>query len=407
MTDRRQLRRSLQRTNRRRHLVAIGLVAPLFAFLVVFFVVPIGTMLTRSVDNREVPATLPTVAALIRAWDGAALPPDAVFDAMAADMHAARADRTLARAAQRLNRDVTGFRGLVMGTARRLPDTAPEGGWRAALIAADPAWGEPSTWHAVRRAAAPLTGLYLLGTVDLTYDETSRITAVPEDRAIYRQVMARTFWIAAVVTLCCLVLGYPLAYKLATLPPRLSNPLMILVLLPFWTSLLVRTAAWIVLLQREGMINDALLWTGVIEAPLAMVFNRFGVYVAMVHVLLPFMVLPLYSVMRGIPPTYQRAAESLGAPPLVAFLRTYLPLTVPGIGAGCLLVFIIALGYYITPALVGGADDQMISYFVAFFTIQTINWGMAAALGSLLLIATLLLYALYARLVGTTGLKLS
>ena len=151
-------------------------------------------------------------------------------------------------------------------------------------------------------------------------------------------------------------------------------------LLPFWTSLLVRTVAWVVLLQKEGVLNSLFLSLGIVNEPLKMIFNRFAVYVAMVHVLLPFMVLPLYSVMRGIPPSYVRAASSLGAQPFTAFRRVYVPQTLPGIGAGCLMVFIQALGYYITPALVGGADDQMISYFIAFYASKTVNWGMAAAL---------------------------
>jgi putative spermidine/putrescine transport system permease protein len=154
------------------------------------------------------------------------------------------------------------------------------------------------------------------------------------------------------------------------------------------------------------VINGLLLGSGMIREPLHLIYNRVGVVIAMTHVLLPFMVLPLYSVMKGIPPSFMRAAASLGAPPLTAFRRVYLPMTLPGIGAGCLLVFILAIGYYITPALVGGASDQMLSYFVAFYTNQTINWGMAAALGGVLLAATLLLYGIYARLAGSAGLKL-
>ena len=231
--------------------------------------------------------------------------------------------------------------------------------------------------------------------------------AVPPDQAIYLGIFLRTFWISFVVTALCLLLGYPLAYKLASLPARISNLLLILVLLPFWTSLLVRTGAWVVLLQREGVVNDVLIALGLTSEPLQLVYNRFGVFVAMTHILLPFMVLPLYSVMRGIPPQYMRAAASLGARPLRAFLRVYLPQTVPGIGAGCLLVFILAIGYYITPALIGGINDQMVSYFVAFFTNQTVNWGMASALGTVLLIVTLLLFALYARLVGIDRLRLN
>jgi putative spermidine/putrescine transport system permease protein len=230
---------------------------------------------------------------------------------------------------------------------------------------------------------------------------------VPAQQAIYLDIFQRTFTIGAGVTLICLLLGYPLAYKLATLPVRVSNLLMILVLLPFWTSLLVRTAAWVVLLQREGPINGALQALRLTDQPLQLVYNRFGLYVAMTHVLLPFMVLPLYSVMRGIPPQLARAAASLGARPLRAFVKVYLPQTVPGIGAGCLLVFILAIGYYITPALVGGAEDQMISYFIAFYASRTVNWGMAAALSIMLLAATLALYTVYNRMVGLDKLRVT
>jgi len=194
--------------------------------------------------------------------------------------------------------------------------------------------------------------------------------------------------------------GFPIAYLLAHAGDRTANLLMILVLLPFWTSLLVRTTAWIVLLQKEGVINSLLLGIGAISQPLPMMYNKFGVVVAMTHIHLPFAILPMDSVMRQIPPSFVRAARSLGASPTTAFLRVYLPQCAPGVAAGVLLVFIIALGYYITPALVGGAGDQMISYYVAYFTNQTINWGMASALGLILLAATLLLYALYRRISG-------
>jgi len=201
------------------------------------------------------------------------------------------------------------------------------------------------------------------------------------------------------------VLAYPVAYLLATVPARIGNLLMILVLLPFWTSVLVRTTAWMVLLQREGIVNGILRRAGIISDPLQLIHNRTGVYIAMTYVLLPFMVLPLYGVMKGVSPLAVRAALSLGASPFAAFRRVYLPQTLPGITAGCLLVFILAIGYYITPALVGGADDQLISYFIAFYTNQTLNWGMAAALGLVLLAVTLILYGVYTKLAGTSGLK--
>jgi putative spermidine/putrescine transport system permease protein len=404
-TDRTALRRSLRRAERRRFLGGLALTLPLLAFLLVFFALPILGMLTKSVENPEVAAVLPETAAALQAWDGDGLPDEAALATFAREAKAAMQARTLASVASRLNIEKSGWRSVVMAAGRGVPE-APDGTWHATLTQLDPAWADPAIWQALRRAAAPWTDRYLLAAVDLERDPAGAIAAVPEGQAIYRTVLFRTLWISTVVTLACLLLGYPLAYRLATLPEGTANLLMILVLLPFWTSLLVRTASWIVLLQREGPINHALLWLGVVSEPLAMIFNRTGVLIAMTHVLLPFMVLPLYSVMRGIPPNFVRAALSLGARPTTAFLRVYLPLSMPGVAAGCLLVFILAIGYYITPALVGGAADQMISYFVAFFTLETVNWGMAAALGTVLLAGTLLLYLLYARLVGIDRLRL-
>ncbi len=203
------------------------------------------------------------------------------------------------------------------------------------------------------------------------------------------------------VTLLCVALGYPLAYWLAKQPDNRANLLMILVLLPFWTSLIVRTASWIVLLQSGGLINRSLMGLGIIDEPLVLVFNRIGVYISMTHILLPFFVLPLYAVMKGISPNYVRAAISLGAHPFLAFWRVYVPQTYAGVTAGALLVFMMAIGYYITPALLGGPGDQMLSYFVAFFTNTTMNWGMAAALGTQLLVIVVLLYVVYIRVTRT------
>ena len=403
--DGRALRRSLRRAERRRLLGGIGLALPLLAFILVFFLLPILGMLAKSVDNSELASVLPETTRALRTWDGEGMPDEALLAAFAREAAAAQKARTLAAVAKRLNTEHSGWRSVVMAVGRGAPQ-APTGTWRETLAAIDPDWGEPAIWQAMKRSAAPYTDLYLLAAVDLQRDAGGRIEAVPADQAIYRTVLWRTLWISLMVTLACLVLGYPLAYRLATLPEGTANLLMILVLLPFWTSLLVRTASWIVLLQREGPINQTLLWLGLISEPLALVFNRAGVYIAMTHVLLPFMVLPLYSVMRGIPPSFVRAALSLGARPSTAFLRVYLPLSMPGVAAGCLLVFILAIGYYITPALVGGPADQMISYFVAFFTLETVNWGMAAALGSVLLVGTVVLYLFYARLVGIDRLRL-
>jgi putative spermidine/putrescine transport system permease protein len=395
------LKASLRRIERRQSLTAFALVAPLLLFLLVNFLLPIGLMLFRSVDDHEVGAIMPRTAAALAIWDGRDLPPPDVAALLIEELGAARTGEDLSRAANRLNYDINGFRSLLFRTARNLPP--PGDDTLKALAALDARWAEPETWSAIKRAAGPMTTFYLLGALDLKKTATGEIQGIGPERAIFMKVLGRTLWIGFWVTVLCLVLGYPVAYLLATAPSGIANLLMILVLLPFWTSLLVRTTAWVVLLQKDGPVNGLLLWAGFIDEPLRLIFNRVGVYVAITHVLLPFMILPLYSVMKGIGPTTMRAAVSLGAHPFLAFARVYLPLTLPGITAGTLLVFISAIGYYVTPALIGGADDQMLSYFIAFYTNETTNWGMAGALGLMLLVITALLYAVYNRLAGRAG----
>lgn len=396
----RELKSQLRQAERLKKIKAFALVLPLVLFLLLVFVQPISTMLWRSVDNTELMSVMPDTAAEILQWDGQGLPPEAAMAAFARELRLSRQEGGLGRVGRRLNYEDSGFRSLLMRTLRNLPNEVESGGWQAVLLEIDSAWGETQTWQAIQRAASPTTDRYLLASLDLERSAEGKLQAVAEEQQVYRAVFQRTLVIAGSVTLLCLLLGFPLAYLLATLPTGTSNLLMIFVLLPFWTSLLVRTASWIVLLQTGGVINTGLMGLGILDEPLRLVFNRFGVLVAMVHILLPFMILPLYSVMKGISPDYQRAAISLGSHPFAAFWKVYVPQTVSGIAAGTLLVFIMALGYYITPALVGGASDQMVSYYVAYYTNTTNNWGMAAALGSLLLIVTLVLYLVYHRLVN-------
>src|SRR5579863_3776486 len=219
------------------------------------------------------------------------------------------------------------------------------------------------------------------------------------EAAVYLHVLWLTFRVALIVTALALFLGFPVAYLLARIERSQSNLLMILVLLPFWTSILVRTYAWMVLLERQGIINQFLQWIGVIDQPLQLLNTTFAVYVAMVHILLPFMILPLYSVIRGIDGNLLRAAEGLGATPFGVFRQVLLPLSLPGVWAGALLVFILALGFFITPALVGGPRDIMIAVLVQQ-QVELFNWPFASALAVLLLVAALLVFAAFARTLG-------
>lgn len=213
------------------------------------------------------------------------------------------------------------------------------------------------------------------------------------------KVTLLTFRLAATVTLGTLLLGYPVAYLLSSVPARVGNLLMICVLVPFWTSILVRTYAWMVILGHDGVINNFLTFFHIIPHPLPLLFNEFSVHVGMIHILLPFMILTLYSVMRGIDRSLLRAAQSLGATPWTAFLRVFLPLSLPGIFAGCVLVFILALGFYITPALLGGPSDYTISMFMSLEINELLDWGYAAVLAIVLLVATIVVFAIASRFV--------
>lgn len=396
----------LRRAERARKIASVGLTVPLLLFLLVFFIIPIWIMLSQSVDNPEAVKALPRTAEKIKAWSGEGLPDEPVYAALAADLAQARDDRAvIGRFAKRLNYEIEGFRTLIFRSAERAA-VLTEGPYKEAMVKIDRRWGDRNYLAAIKRNAGAYTDFYLLASLDRQRNADGAVEPLPANQAIFVDMLARTVWISFLVTLGCFVLGYPVAYLLATLPTRSSNLLMFFVLLPFWVSLMVRTIAWIALLQQQGLINDSLLALGLISERLILMFNRPGVLISMIHVMLPFMILPLYSVMKGINPQHVRAAQSLGASPSVAFRRVYFPQTVPGINAGCLLVFIIALGYYITPTLVGGPKDQMISSFIALYVNEQLNWGQAAALGVILLTVVIVLYALYHRVGGTRVIRM-
>jgi putative spermidine/putrescine transport system permease protein len=379
------------------------LIAPLFLFIVVSFLFPITSILGKSVSNPELRDNMPQTIAAMRQWSGNDVPDETVFRALLGDLRDARSSGKLSTITKRLGYEGSEYRTLITRTLRKLPAEGSSD-VRDQLIREQPMWGELATWKTFDRAARPFTSYYLLAVFDHKVDATTQqIVPQPADQALYVDVLLRTLLMAGVVTLLCVGLGYPLAYWLAKQPSNRANLLLILVLLPFWTSLIVRTASWIVLLQSGGLINRSLMNIGIIDEPLVLVFNRIGVYISMTHILLPFFILPLYAVMKGISPNYVRAAVSLGAHPFIAFWRVYVPQTYAGVTAGALLVFMMAIGYYITPALLGGPSDQMLSYFVAFFTNTTMNWGMAAALGTQLLIIVTLLYVVYIRVTRTNA----
>lgn len=400
--------RLANRELRRHKMVAFALVAPLLVFLFFAFVAPIGTMLYRGFYNPVVSELIPETLEKLKTWDGQGHPNETVLISMTIDLKRLAKIRKSGKLAEEINRHYPGSSSVIKSTARRMrrkndADLAQNGA--AILLAVNKKWSDRKIWHAVRKAGRVYTDSYYLTALDLERSLSGHIQ-VRQATQIYLKLFFKTLKMALIITLMCLLLGYPLAYYLANAPSKTANFLMIFVLLPFWTSLLVRTTAWIALLQTNGVINSFLMSLHIISKPLEMLYTEFSTIIAMTHILLPFMILPLYSVMKGIDPSFMRAAMSMGARPIQAFLNVYLPNTLPGLSAGALLVFIISVGYYITPALVGGTKGQMISNIIAFHMQQSNNWGLAATLGTLLLVLILTLYWVYDRFVGASNIKL-
>ncbi|MBW0367849.1 ABC transporter permease [Ensifer adhaerens] len=396
---------ALRRAERPNRLRAFALALPALVFLIVTFAAPIGLFLTSAVRNSEVRAVLPQTVAALDGWDGRATPGEDVFTALVADLSRAKEDNTAAALGKRLNYESAGMRSRIMSVVRHLGKFSQEP-LAPQFAALDPVWASPDLWAIIKRNASPVTPYYLLTSIDLGQDAAGSVRQVEESQAVFLDILGRTLWIAGLVTVATLALGFPTAYVISLAPSRTASFLLLLVLLPLWTSLLVRTTAWVVLLQTDGVVNQALLALGLTTEKLQLILTRFGTVTAMTHIQLPFTILPILSVMKAIPEGQMRAARSLGAPPLFAFWRVYAPQTLPGVAAGCLMTFILSLGYYITPALVGGPRDQMMSNFIATYINRDLNWGMAAALACLLLVMTLSIYLVFLRLVGADRIKL-
>ena len=402
------LKVSLGRSLRRSKLRGILLVLPALLFLIIIFVVPIFNLLSRSVDDTLVNSALPRTFVAFESWDRQSLPEEAMFEAIFLDI--TTGDKyTVGKATTRMNYEKPGWRSLIKKSGRKFKKKIKGPPYRDAMIKIDKRWGDVTFWQTLGAMKDPQTLGYFLNAVDRQYDANKHVVMKEKERRVYVMLWWRPLLLSLIVTGGCLTMAYPVAHLLATLPLRYSNLLMICVLMPFWTSLLVRIVAWMVMLQNNGVVNSTLVWSGILddENRLPMMYNFTGTVIVMIQILLPFMILPIYSVMKTIPPSYMRAAQNLGAPPSLAFLKVYLPQTLPGVGAGVILVFIVAIGYYITPELVGGKDGQLIGNMIAYHMQKSLNWGLAAAMGTLLLAAILLLYWVYDRIVGIDNMRMN
>ena len=401
------LKKSLQMSLRREKLRAFGLVAGPALFILILFVWPIYTLFLKSIDDNLVNDVLPRTMAIYEQWDGQDLPDEEHYEAMFLDLTTAE-KLQIGKVSTRMNYAKSGWKSLIKKSNRKFKKLDPNQPLKAQMIDAEKRWGDIEFWLSLGIMKDRVTAGYYWNAVDRTYDSKKNVIMQPENRQVYVMFWKRTLLVSTIVTIACLILAYPVAYLLATLPLRTSNLLMICVLMPFWTSLLVRIVAWMIMLQQQGVLNDSLVGLGIIsdDNRLPLMYNFNGTIIVMTQVLLPFMILPLYSVMRGSPPTYMRAAQNLGATPTRAFIRVYMPQTIPGIGAGVILVFIVAIGYFITPELVGGKDGQMIGNQIAYHLRKSLNWGLASAMGVILLVAILTLYWVYDKIVGIDNMRL-
>ena len=367
----------------KRHDFSMALLTlPLVIFIAFVFVWPVARFLTLGIDNSGIAQNLPRTIQSLSKWkpvDG--VPGETSFTALIADLADAHAKQQDGILAQLINQRVVGSRILVIKTASASANgDFAKSPAKDTVLTAFPGWKNPDIWTVIAREKTNFTDYYLLNSLDLQRSTENNIEKVPPDNAVLLNVLGRTIWISLVVTALCALLSLPLAQAIVSAPAIWSRVIFALVLFPMWTSLLVRNIIWIIVLQKNGPINSSLISMGLISSPFEMIYTRFSLYVAMLQILLPIMVLSVTSVMKNIPPSYMKASLSLGAPWHTAWRRIQLPLILPGIFAGSAVVFVFSLGYYITPMLVGGPTDQMVSSYIAFYTNKTLNWGMSAAL---------------------------
>ena len=398
----------LKKVERRRRTTAFLLAAPLLFFIVFAYVIPIFQMLGRSIDNVQMNEFLSNTHDVMQEWNGTEMPGEEITSTFFYELQGLVEEKNHGKIATRLNYEKGGFTSLIKKTARKLNDFDENGNFLDQFIDTHKKWGDIEYWLALKRGTDAYHYRKYLTTFDYEEKFDGSIERIPEKKRINVTLWIRTIFVAAGVTFCCFLLAYPISHLLSVLPTRYSNLLMICVLLPFWTSLLVRTSSWMVLLQKQGVLNDIFVSLGIVadEGRLELMYNMTGTFIAMTQILLPFMVLPLYSVMKTIPPSLMRAATSMGATPFLAFRKIYFPLTYAGISAGSILVFVLSIGYYITPALVGGAKGTLISNRIAYHMQQSLDWSLATAMAAVLLVAVLIVYWLYNKIVGIDNMRL-
>lgn len=397
----------MARSQRAAKVRALLLILPLLLFLLIIFIIPVATLLFRSVEDTEVRTALPATVAALKEWRTDQPVPDAAYSALMKELQAAKNTADVAPAATRLNYSLPGMRSLMMSTRARVQSLdQASGDARSVLQSISPKWTGAEPWVAIKQASGPLTVFYLLSALDLKRDIDGTIGRAPASQSAFLTSIGNTFEIALSVTLLALVFGFPFAFLLATVSDRTAGILMFLVLLPFMTATMVRALAWSIILGREGILNDALLKAGLTGAPLDLLYNRTAVYISLFHIFVPYMILPLYGVMKTVPQAHLRAAASLGAAPFTVFRRIYLPQIAPGLAAGGLLVFIQTLGVFVVPALLGGPQEQGLPVLIAHYVNKTVNWGLAAALSVILLLSVYVLYWLFVRLTKSASLSL-
>ncbi|MDB2514185.1 ABC transporter permease [Alphaproteobacteria bacterium] len=408
------LKKSLKIALFRHKLRAFLLIAPLLVFFLVAYILPIFSVLYKSVNNDVVYEIIPQTAEMLVKWepDPNIGLPEAIYASFAREMLVAVKQRDHGRIGVHLNKDIGGLASKFRRLGRQIKKWDFDDGqsFKNKFIQADKIWGDVNLWMEIKLYSSRFTFGNFARALDgrLT---SSGFELRPQSERFLIKLFNRTLQLSILITFAALVLGYPIAWLMSNVKTKTANLLLILVLLPFWTSLLVRTASWRVLLQDTGVLNSSLLWINEAVpflfrgAPYDLMYNQLSVVIAMTHILLPFMILPIYSVMKTISPSYVKAARSLGANDWTTFWRVYFPLTLSGVGAGATLVFILSVGYYITPAIVGGTDGIFISNSIANY-IKT-NQGLGAALASILFVCVLFLYFVYDKVIGLDKTKLN